>query len=100
MILLGLGWILGFVFGCCVLLLPSPLLSRHAGGFPARMAVQKNKFVEEWNGQREITEKTFSFEFADVPKFLLGLVLFPYGIYTWTRSEFISKGDRRYKDLV
>lgn len=71
-----------------------------AGGFPARMAVKKNKFVEEWNGKREITEKTFGIEFGDVPTFLFTIVIFPYAIYTWTRTEFLNKGDRRYKDLV
>ena len=26
-----------------------------AGAYPASMACKKNKFIEEWNGQREIT---------------------------------------------
>jgi hypothetical protein len=30
-----------------------------AGAYPADMACKKNKFIEEWNGQREITEKRF-----------------------------------------
>lgn len=64
------------------------------------MAVKKNKFMEEWNGQREITEKTFALEYGDVPTFLALLVIFPYGVYTWSRSEVLSKGDRRYQDLV
>lgn len=73
--------------------------SRNAGGFPARMAVQKNKFVEEWNGQREITEKTFKIDFADVPTFVMTILVFPYTVYTWTRSEFKNKGDRRYQNI-
>ena len=72
---------------------------RHAGGFPARMAVKKNKFIEEWNGKREITEKTFAMDFGDVPTFLLMIVIFPYGVYTWTRSEFLNRGDPRFKDV-
>jgi DNA replicative helicase MCM subunit Mcm2 (Cdc46/Mcm family) len=31
-----------------------------AGGpYPANLGVKKNKFVKEWNGRREITEKSF-----------------------------------------
>ena len=72
-----------------------------AGAYPGSMAVKKNKYMEEWNGKREITEKTFGIEFSDVPTFLTYLVIFPVVIYTWTRSEFINKNDDpRYKDLV
>jgi len=71
-----------------------------AGGFPANMAVQKNKFVEEWNGKREITERTFEVTFETAPILVFYLMVVPYGIYTWSRSEFLSRGDRRYKELV
>jgi hypothetical protein len=71
-----------------------------AGGFPASMAVKKNKHIEEWNGQREITEKTFAVGFAEAPILVLYLILVPYGIYTWSRSEFKSRGDRRHDNLV
>lgn len=71
-----------------------------AGGYPANMAVKKNKFVEEWNGKREITEKSFEVNFENLPILITYVMLVPYGIYTWTRSEFLSVGDRRYKDLV
>jgi hypothetical protein len=67
-------------------------------GFPARYGVKKNKFVEEWNGKREITEKTFAVEFSSVPTLVLYLMLFPFGVYTLSRSELKSRGDRRYKD--
>ena len=63
------------------------------------MAVNKNKYLEEWNGQREITEKTFGIEYGDVSTFIMMIVVIPYGIYTWTRSEFKNQGDRRYKDV-
>lgn len=70
-----------------------------AGGFPANMAVKKNKYMEEWNGKREITEKTFEIKSNDVGTFLMYAVLIPYGIYTWSRSEFKSGNDRRYQDI-
>jgi hypothetical protein len=70
-----------------------------AGAYPADMAVKKNKFMEEWNGQREITLKTFSFEFTDFPTFAIFIVLIPYGMYTWCRSELMNGTDRRYKEV-
>jgi hypothetical protein len=72
-----------------------------AGGpIPARYKVKKNKYVEEWNGKREITEKTFTVDETMAANLLLYVVVLPYGVYTLTRSEFQSKGDRRYKDCV
>jgi hypothetical protein len=79
------------------------LLSRRgmAGGpIPARYKVKKNKYVEEWNGKREITEKSFTVDETMAANLFLYVVVLPYGIYTLTRSEFHSKGDRRYKDCV
>lgn len=71
-----------------------------AGGFPARMAVKKNPYVEEWNGQREITEKTFQVGFGEIGTLVTYLIVVPVGIYVWSRSEFINRGDdSRYKDL-
>ncbi len=71
-----------------------------AGGFPANMAVKKNKFMEEWNGKREITEKSFEVNFANIPTLVMTLFVVPYGIYTWSRSEFLNgSDDPRYKDL-
>jgi hypothetical protein len=71
-----------------------------AGGFPADMAVKKNKFMEEWNGQREITDLSFQLNFENAPTLIFYLMIVPYGIYTWCRSEFINGTDRRYKDVV
>jgi hypothetical protein len=72
-----------------------------AGGpIPARYKVKKNKFVEEWNGRREITEKSFEVDAKMAANLLLYVVALPYGAYTLTRSEFHSKGDRRYKDCI
>lgn len=70
-----------------------------AGAYPASMACKKNKFIEEWNGQREITHLTFSVGFADVPMLLMFGIVIPYGFYTMVRAEFLSGTDRRYKDI-
>lgn len=64
------------------------------------MAVKKNKYIEEWNGKREITEKTFRMDYGDVPTFVMTILVIPYGIYTWSRSELLNSGDRRYEKLV
>lgn len=70
-----------------------------AGGpIPANYKVKKNKFVEEWNGRREVTERTFEAKPEIVLPLLLYVVALPYGVYALTRGEFQSKGDRRYKD--
>lgn len=71
-----------------------------AGGFNPNMKVKKNKFMEEWNGKREITERSFSVDFDSAPTLIFYVFVIPYGVYTWSRSEFLSKGDRRYKELV
>lgn len=70
-----------------------------AGGpIPASYKVKKNKFVEEWNGRREITERTFEATPEVVLSIFFYVVVLPYGVYALTRGEFQSKGDRRYKD--
>jgi hypothetical protein len=71
-----------------------------AGGYPADMAVKKNKFIEEWNGKREITERSFVLDSAGAPILVIFLMVIPYGIYTLARSEFLKKGDRRYKNIL
>mmetsp|Transcript_22771 Transcript_22771/g.33444 ORF Transcript_22771/g.33444 Transcript_22771/m.33444 type:complete len:97 (+) Transcript_22771:129-419(+) len=69
------------------------------GGFDHKFFVKKNKFVEEWNGRREITEKAFDMTSDKVPTVLLTLIVFPFAIYSATRTELINSGDRRYKDV-
>ena len=69
------------------------------GPFPSSMGVHKNKFVEEWNGKREITEKTWEVGQANLPALFLMCFVIPYGVYAWTRAEFESKGDSRYKEM-
>jgi hypothetical protein len=70
-----------------------------AGGpFPESLNVHKNKFVEEWNGRREITEMAFSLDQKKVPMVILTCVLVPYFFYAQSKAEFQSRGDRRYKE--
>jgi len=73
-----------------------------AGGpHPPKMAVKKNIYFEEWNGNREITEKTFEVGFGQVPTLVLYLMVIPYGIYAWSRAEHVKRGDDlRYNDMV
>jgi hypothetical protein len=71
-----------------------------AGGFPSNLKVKKNKFVEEWNGKREITEKSFEVQQGMLPTIFVTLILIPAGVYYWTRAEFVSSGHRRYKEMV
>lgn len=73
---------------------------RMAGGpFPESCNVHKNKFVEEWNGRREITEMEFKLDAKKVPMVILTCVLIPYFFYAQSRAELLSRGDRRYKDI-
>lgn len=62
--------------------------------------LKKNKFVEEWNGRREITEKTWRAKWSNLHMFALYAVGVPGGIYWWTRSEMHNKGDRRYDNVL
>ncbi|CAB9529262.1 expressed unknown protein [Seminavis robusta] len=62
--------------------------------------LKKNKFVEEWNGRREITEKTFKAKYANFHYFLFFGFGAPAGVYFWSRSEMHNKGDRRYQDVL
>ena len=68
------------------------------GPFSDTLGVRKNKYVEEWNGRREITEKAFEVNPDSLPAIILMCVVFPYGIYHFTRKELIIKGDPRYKN--
>lgn len=68
------------------------------GPFTDAMHVKKNKYVEEWNGRREITEKAFKVDPNSLPAILLFCVAIPYSLYALTRRELIIKGDPRYKN--
>jgi len=69
------------------------------GSFPERMNVHKNKFVEEWNGRREITELAFQVTPQKAPMVFFACVLVPYFFYAQSKAEFQSRGDRHYKEL-
>ena len=73
--------------------------SMGGGPFPYGLNVKKNKFVEEWNGRREITEKSFSASADNVATILFYCVVIPYGIYSLGRSELSKTGGRRYKEM-
>eukprot|EP00970_Alexandrium_tamarense_P008132 scaffold1548_cov237-Alexandrium_tamarense.AAC.33 len=65
------------------------------GPFTDAMHVKKNKYVEEWNGRREITEKAFTVNPNNLFSLVLCCVVIPYGVYDMTRRELVSKGDPR-----
>eukprot|EP00581_Thalassiosira_minuscula_P019034 CAMPEP_0183725678 /NCGR_PEP_ID=MMETSP0737-20130205/21173_1 /TAXON_ID=385413 /ORGANISM="Thalassiosira miniscula, Strain CCMP1093" /LENGTH=75 /DNA_ID=CAMNT_0025956747 /DNA_START=125 /DNA_END=352 /DNA_ORIENTATION=- len=67
------------------------------GPFTDAMHVKKNKYVEEWNGRREITEMAFEVNPTNLPILFLTVVMIPYGVYSLTRKELMIKGDPRYK---
>lgn len=71
-----------------------------AGGHPAKMAIKKNMYLEEWNGKREITERTFEINGIDIPRLVFFVMIVPFGIYSWSRSELINaQRDHRYKEV-
>lgn len=71
-----------------------------AGGpYPANLGVKKNKYIEEWNGRREITEKSFRASGKTIPWIIALGVIFPYSVYATTKSELEKTGGRRYKDM-
>ena len=97
-----------FLFHSFSLSLPLPLTplllfvrrTMAGGPIPASYKVKKNKFVEEWNGRREITEKTFAPSGSEVASIFFYVAVIPYGLYSLMRAEFQAKGDRRYKDCI
>lgn len=66
-----------------------------AGGFTSRMAAKKNKYIEEWNGKRELVNRPLN-----LPVLGFYVLLLPFSVYLLMRSEFKSRGDRRYKDII
>lgn len=64
------------------------------------MGVKKNKFLEEWNGLREITDLSYQIEGGRLPRIIILALVIPFGVFHWVRAEFVSKGDHRYKDMV
>ena len=64
------------------------------------MGVKKNLAIEEWNGLREITDKTFEFNVDECRQIFIFAVLFPYFVYSVTRYEFIKSGERHVQDVI
>lgn len=80
-----------------------PSLSRRkmgGGPYPYNLGVKKNKFIEEWNGRREITEKSFNASGKTVPWIITLCIVLPYGVYSVVRDELTKTGGRRYKEMV
>ena len=71
--------------------------SRNMGMGPRWLT--KNKYVEEWNGRREITEKAFNATGGNVANIIFYAAVLPLGVYWLGRSELEKQGDRRYKDM-
>jgi len=69
------------------------------GPYPYNLGVKKNKFIEEWNGRREITEKSFDATSKTVPWILTLCIAVPYGIYAIAKDELSKTGGRRYKEM-
>ena len=70
------------------------------GPFPYNLNVRKNKFIEEWNGRREITEKSWTASGKNIPWVVFMTIVFPYGTYALFKSELEKTGGPRYKDMV
>lgn len=70
------------------------------GPYPYNLGVKKNKFIEEWNGRREITEKSFNASGKTVPWIIALCLVVPYSVYSVSRDELSKTGGRRYKDMV
>jgi len=69
------------------------------GPFPYGLNVKKNKFVEEWNGRREITEKAFKANRKTVPWIICLTMVVPYAFYAVTKDELRKTGGRRYNEM-
>jgi hypothetical protein len=68
--------------------------------YPGDMAVHKNKYIEEWNGAREVTEEKFQFTWENAPTVFLSGFGFPFLVYWVTRSDLKQNGDYHFDDLL
>jgi|TARA_B110000971_G_C19768066_1_gene389540 hypothetical protein len=64
------------------------------------MGLQKNKFVEEWNGKREMTEKSFELGPSNVPILLLTVVAAPCFVAYWTGDEMNQRPEFAGKTMI
>jgi hypothetical protein len=51
--------------------------------------------LQEWNGRREITEKTFKYDSFTTPRIFFMAVIFPATMYFIMRDELVSGTCRR-----
>ena len=70
------------------------------GVYPYRMNVNKNKFVEEWNGRREMTEKAFFVDGRKVAPLVFYCMVVPFGFYYYTGMELRTTGGRKFKETL
>jgi hypothetical protein len=70
------------------------------GPFPHDLSVVKNKYIEEWNGSREITELDFEFNYENAPTVFLWGLGFPLLVYWLSRSEHKRQGHRQFEDML
>jgi len=63
------------------------------------MDVKKNNHVEEWNGKREITEKSFEFDSNTIPWLIGTCLLFPAFVFNWTSDELNKKPEFKGRTL-
>ena len=76
-----------------------------AGGlYPSKMSINKNKYIEEWNGLREITETNFVVDSKIIRQWLLWGLFIPYSFYWIAKDDLENRykttGDVRYKEMI
>ena len=77
---------------------PRVALQQQTRGMAGAMGVHKNKFVEEWSGRREVTEKKFRLNKKTVPTLVLKLVV-PFAlIYYAVKAEQVTQDTAAGKD--
>eukprot|EP00593_Proboscia_inermis_P004793 CAMPEP_0171322208 /NCGR_PEP_ID=MMETSP0816-20121228/114815_1 /TAXON_ID=420281 /ORGANISM="Proboscia inermis, Strain CCAP1064/1" /LENGTH=68 /DNA_ID=CAMNT_0011820625 /DNA_START=675 /DNA_END=881 /DNA_ORIENTATION=- len=64
------------------------------------MGVHKNKYVEEWTGRREITEKAFQVDSSNIKELILMCIIIPVGIFQSVKSELKKTGGRHYDVMM
>jgi len=82
---------------------PSYISKRSIGSSSPRLGggsfFQKNKFIEEWNGTREITEKTWTIDGSNAVSLIVSLIVFPTFCYSLMKSELAEKYRKEGRDV-
>ena len=63
------------------------------------MGIQKNKFVEEWDGRRKTTEKSFTLSSKNVGWLIGTCMVFPLFVGWWTGKEMETREEYKGKIL-